>query len=56
MKNEEWGLLRGESLSFKDVSLSFKVVLILKATPKASLSAKMRDNSLGNVFRVRYCE
>lgn len=35
MKNEEWGLLRGDSLSFKDVSLSFKVMLISKATPKS---------------------
>lgn len=34
MKNEEWGLLRGDSLSFRDVSLSFKAMLILKATPK----------------------
>lgn len=36
MRNEEWGLLRGDSLSLRDVSLSFKEMPILKATPKVS--------------------
>lgn len=35
MRNGEWGLLRGDSLSFRDVSLSVKEMLILKATPKS---------------------
>lgn len=37
VKNDEWGLQRGDSLSFRDVSLSFKEMLILKATPKSIL-------------------
>lgn len=47
MRNEEWGLWRSGSLSFKDVSLSFKGMLILKATPKSIFVVEMRDNSLG---------
>lgn len=35
MRNEEWGLSRGDSLSYRDVSLSFKEMLILKTTPKS---------------------
>lgn len=35
MRNEEQGLLRGESLSLRDVSLSFKQKIMLKATPRS---------------------
>lgn len=44
MRNEEQGLLRGDSLSFRDAGLSFKQMIMLKATPEES-SAKPRDNS-----------
>lgn len=35
MKNEEWGFLRGDLLLFRDVSLLFKEMLILKVIFKS---------------------